>query len=107
MTDGVRFGLTALFLCCGLAVLAVGVLGQYRFHIALNRLHAASMCDTLGLLSILIGLSVSADDGWVVLKFALTMIFLWIASPTASHLIARLEATTNPRIDRELEVLEK
>ncbi len=107
MTDIIRFVFTVLFLLGGLFVLAAGVLGQYRFRTPLNRLHAASMCDTLGLLSLLIGLSISADDGWIVLKFALTMIFLWIASPTASHLIARLEATTNPRSNRELEVLEK
>ncbi|MFH1513719.1 MAG: monovalent cation/H(+) antiporter subunit G [Bacillota bacterium] len=107
MTDIIRFAFTALFFLGGLFVMAAGVLGQYRFRTALNRLHAASMCDTLGLLSLLIGLSISADDGWIVLKFALTMIFLWIASPTASHLIARLEATINPRSNRELEVLEK
>jgi len=105
--EGVRFGLTALFLLSGLVVMATGVLGLYRFRFALNRIHAASMCDTLGLLSMLIGLSISSSDDWVVLKFALTMAFLWIASPTASHLIARLEATTIYRLDRNMEVLEK
>jgi multicomponent Na+:H+ antiporter subunit G len=107
MMDWILFSLTALFLLFGLLVLATGVLGLYRFRFALNRIHAASMCDTLGLLALLIGLSISAGDAWVVLKFALTMIFLWIASPTASHLIARLEATTIYRLDRNMEVLEK
>ncbi|HPJ01680.1 MAG TPA: monovalent cation/H(+) antiporter subunit G [Candidatus Limiplasma sp.] len=107
MMEIVRFVLTALFLLGALVVLAAGVLGQYRFRLALNRLHASSMCDSLGLLSLMIGLSISADDGWVVVKFALTMVFLWIASPTAGHLIARLETTTNPRLDRDMEVLEK
>jgi len=107
MTDIVRFILTAVFLFGGLAVLAAGVLGQYRFRIALNRLHASSMCDSLGLLALMVGLSISSGDGWIVLKFALTMIFLWIASPTAGHLIARLEATTNPRLDRDMEVIGK
>lgn len=107
MIEGVRFGLTVLFLLGGLVVLTVGALGLYRFRFALNRIHAASMCDTLGLLALLIGLSISSGDGWVVLKFALTMVFLWIASPTASHLIARLEATTIYRLDRYMEVLEK
>ncbi len=107
MIEGIRFGLTALFLLGGLCVLALSVLGQYRFHIALNRIHAASMCDTLGLFVLLVGLSISAQDGWIVLKFGLTMAFLWIASPTASHLIARLEATTNTHLDHDMEVLEK
>jgi multicomponent Na+:H+ antiporter subunit G len=107
MIDGIRFGLTAVFLLGGLVVLATGVRGLYRFRFALNRIHAASMCDTLGLLGLLVGLSISSGDGWVVLKFALTMVFLWTASPTASHLIARLEATTIERLDRNMEVLEK
>ena len=107
MIEAVRFGLTAVFLLGGLAVLATGVRGLYRFRFALNRIHAASMCDTLGLLGLLVGLSISVGDGWVVLKFALTMVFLWIASPTASHLIARLEATTIYHLDRNMEVLEK
>lgn len=107
MMETIRFIVTALFLLGGLIVLAAGVLGQYRFRMALNRLHASSMCDSLGLLALMIGLSISSGDGWVVVKFALTMVFLWIASPTAGHLIARLEATTNPRLDRDMEVLEK
>jgi multicomponent Na+:H+ antiporter subunit G len=107
MMDAIRFALTVLLLAGGLLVLAAGVLGQYRFPIALNRLHAASMCDSLGLFLLLTGLSISAYNGWIILKFALTMIFLWIASPTAGHLIARLEATTNPHLDRDMEVLEK
>lgn len=107
MMEIVRFVLTALFLLGGLVVIAAGVLGQYRFRFALNRLHASSMCNSLGLLSLMIGLSISSGDPWIVLKFALTMVFLWIASPTGSHLIARLEATTNPRLDRDMEVLEK
>ena len=107
MIEWIRFALTAILLLGGLFVLAMSVLGQYRFHMPLNRLHAASMCDTLGLLALLVGLSISAEDGWIVIKFALTMVFLWIASPTASHLIARLEATTNTRLDREMEVLTK
>ena len=107
MMDVVRFVFTALFLLAGLFVLTVGVLGQYRFRVALNRIHASSMFDTLGFMSLLIGLSISANDGWVVLKFALTMIFLWIASPTASHLIARLEATANLHLNQDAEVLKK
>ena len=107
MSEGIRFGLTVAFLLIGLMVMATGVLGLYRFRFALNRIHTASMCDTLGLLGLLIGLSISAGDAWVVLKFALTMVFLWIASPTASHLIARLEATTTYRLDQHMEVLEK
>ena len=40
------------------------------------------------------------------LKMALIIIFLWNASPVSSHLIARLEATTNPHLERCCEMEE-
>jgi len=82
----------------------VAVAGQYRFRYVLNRMHAASVGDTLGFLLIVAGLCVSCDDGWVILKMLLTVAFLWITSPTGSHLIARLETTTDDRLCEWMEV---
>ncbi len=103
MLDWFRFGLTAALMALGLFVLGVGVWSQHRFHYVLNRMHAASMGDSLGLLLTLAGLCVSQNDGWVIAKFLLTVAFLWITSPTASHLIARLELATNPHPEQEME----
>lgn len=104
MLEWIRFGLTALFLLFGLFVLAVGVVGQYRFRYVLNRMHAASMGDSLGLLLVITGLCISCNDGWSILKMALTVLFLWITSPTGSHLIARLEVTTDDHLEDWMEV---
>ncbi len=104
MLDWLRFGLTALMLALGLFVLAVGVVGQYRFRYVLNRMHAASMGDSLGLLMVIGGLCVSCNDGWMILKMLLIVLFLWVTSPTGSHLIARLEATTDERLNDWMEV---
>ena len=38
------------------------------------------------------------------LKMGLVVVFLWCASPVSSHLISRLEATTNPHLDNYCEV---
>ena len=46
----VRFGLSALLMLAAVAMLAISVLGIYRFRFALNRLHAAAMTDTLALM---------------------------------------------------------
>lgn len=104
MLDWFRFVLTVVLMLAGLFVLLVGVVSQYRFRYVLNRMHAASMSDSLGLLLVAVGLCVSAPDGWVVAKCLLTALFLWVTSPTASHLIARLEVTLNEHIEDEMEV---
>ena len=37
-------------------------------------------------------------------KFLLIIGFYWLASPVASHLLVRLEVTTNPHLEKEMEV---
>jgi multicomponent Na+:H+ antiporter subunit G len=91
-----RFILTAASLISGVFILASAVRGVYKFDYVMNRMHAAAMGDTLGLMFSLIGLAISAPDGWVVAKLVLIVAFLWVASPVSSHLIARLEVTINP-----------
>ena len=48
-------------------------------------------------------------SGWNVtsVKLALILVFLWLASPVASHLIARLELTLNDHPETEMELIEK
>lgn len=96
MLEWLRFGVTALLLAGGITILVTAVIGVYKFDYVLNRMHAAAMGDTLGLLFCLLGLIVSASDIWTALKFLLIIAFLWLASPVSSHLIARLEVTINP-----------
>ena len=97
MLEWIRFILTALLLLSGLFILLTALVGIYKFDYVLSRMHAAAMGDTLGLMFCLAALIVSAPDIWTALKLLLIIIFLWVASPVASHLIARLEVTLNPR----------
>lgn len=103
--DWIRFCLTAGFLACGLFILAASVRGVYKFDYVLNRMHAAAMGDTLGMLFCLAGLIFSAPDGWLALKLLLIIAFLWVASPVGSHLISRLEVNTNPMWDEQLDAV--
>lgn len=107
MFEWFRFWLTAVLMLGGLFLLVTGVLGQYRLKYVLNRMHAASMGDSLGLLMIAAGLCVSCNDGWTIAKFLLTALFIWITSPTGGHLIARLEMTVNEHPETEMEMIEK
>ena len=47
--EWIRFGLTALCVLAGCFALLTAMVGLFRFDFTLNRLHAASIADTLGL----------------------------------------------------------
>lgn len=104
--NGIRFLITAVCLSAGLFVLVSSVRGLFKFKYVLNRMHAAAMGDTLGILFVLLGLIVSASDLWLVAKLGLIIVFLWTANPVGSHLIARLEVNTNPIWEKEVEKIQ-
>ena len=92
---------TAAGLACflfGLFVFFSAVLGLFRFDYVLNRMHAAAMGDTLGLLLVLAGLIVFSGLKFLSLKLLLIIVMLWLTSPVSSHLIARLEVHINERL---------
>lgn len=99
----IRFALSAACLVTGLVFMMLAVFGVNRFHRALNRMHAAAMGDTLGILFVLLGLIVIAGPGFDALKLFLVVLFFWVASPVAGHMISRLEATTDEDLG-EIEV---
>lgn len=107
MLDWIRFVLTAVLVAAGLFLMASGVLGQFRLKYVLNRMHAASMGESLGLPLVFLGLCISAPDWVTIVKLALVCAFIWITSPTGGHLIARLELTSNEHPENEMEVVEK
>lgn len=104
MLEWLRFALTAVLLVLGLLVLCLSVSGVFRFQFVLNRMHAAALGDTMGLMISLFALAFSAPDWATVIKFFLIVLFLWLASPVSSHLIARLEVTLNQNLEEEMEV---
>ena len=102
MMEWIRFILGALLMTAGLAVFGLSVFGVYRFRFVLNRMHAAAMGDTLGILLVLGGLIVLSGFTALSLKLLLTIVMLWLTSPVSSHLIARLEVTTNEKLNEHL-----
>lgn len=96
MNEVLRFVLCAVFLTLGTAAIAVGILGVFRFRFVLNRMHCAALIDTLGALLIVVGLLFAADAPVYVWKLLAVVMLLWIGSPIASHLVARMELLTDP-----------
>ena len=107
MGEWIVFGISAVLLVTGLFLMLSAVVGQYRFHYVLNRMHAASMGDSMGLGLVLLSLCLRSGDGWLVAKYLLVILFVWLTSPTAGHLIARLEIATDSQYQDEMEMIEK
>lgn len=98
MLEWIRFWITAVLLAAGLVFLAAAVVGNCRFHYVFNRIHAAGLGDTMGLLFTVLALAVSAD-GWLSAgKLFLPLAFLWVTSPVASHFLGQIEYYTSPRL---------
>ena len=104
MLEWFKFIAVALCVLAGLAAMCVGVLGTYRFKFVLNRMHAAGMLDTAGLLFLSLGLAVAC--GWSItsLKLMLAVLLQWCTSPVSSHLIGRLVVFSEEELDKYMEV---
>ena len=102
-----RFALGVIFLLIGMFLFGIQIIALFKFDYVLNRMQAAAMGDTLGIGSSLLGLMLLSGWNFTTLKLALVVIFLWCSSPVSSHLIARLEAVTNPKLDQECDVPEE
>lgn len=93
--EWIRFFLTAVLVLAGLVFCCIGVYGVFKFKYAVNRMHAAAIVDTLGISLCMLGFAVSAPDLFSGLKIVLVIVFWWLSSPVASHLLCRLEITTD------------
>ena len=103
----IRLAAGSAFLLLGLILFAIEMYGSYRFHFVLNRMHAAAIGDTLAIASCFIGLIIFSGLNGTSLKLFLVILFLWFASPVSSHLISRLEVTTNEKIKDHCEMESK
>jgi len=82
-------------------VFGIELFGVFKFGYVLNRMHAAAMGDTLGIALSMLGLIILSGLNFTSLKMILVVIFLWFASPVASHMLARFEVATNEELAKE------
>ena len=100
----IRFIFAAVFLLSGVGIMAASVVGMYRFKYVLNRMHTVATADTFGILLSMIGLMIWKGLGFETLKMMIIICFFWISGPVSSHLIARMEVSTNEKLEKECEV---
>jgi multicomponent Na+:H+ antiporter subunit G len=73
----------------GAAFTLLAALGLMRFPDVLTRLHAAAKAGVLGAGLIVIAAAIALDGPDVVLRAAITLLFLLLTAPVAGHAIGR------------------
>lgn len=101
LLEKIRLFTGALLLLLGAFVFVTELVGNFRFDYALARMHAAGLGDTLGVLSIFLGLAVLEGINAFTLKLALAWVLLWVSSPACSHRILRMELENGAAAKKE------
>ena len=107
MLEWLRFILFTLLLCAGIAFELIAIIGVNRFKFSLNRLHAASIGDTMGLMCIVLACVVKAGLSLLSLKFICVLLFMLLTCPMSGHLISLLVYRTDPQLDKEAKIWHK
>lgn len=97
----IRTVIAALLYAAALFIFFTEVLGLYRFKYVLNRMHAAAMGDTLGIMLIVAGTIVLRGLSLTSLKLLLILVFMFLTGPAVTHLIAGGEIKSNPSAKKE------
>lgn len=97
----IRTVLAVAFMSFGLFSILVSALGLFRFRSVLNRIHAAAVTDTIGVLCMMVGLAILCGWSLMTLKIGVIVVFMWMAGPVVTHLIAKMELLTERNIDAE------
>ena len=102
--EWLRFSFDAVLIVGALVLVAMSLIGTFRFHFVLNRMHAAALLDTGAVL--LVSLAVFIAHGFLAAdwKLLLLVMVLWIGSPISSHMLARLEVMTDKDLAHHLTV---
>lgn len=93
MVDWIIFAVSNAFILFGLFIACSAIIGLYRFDFVVNRMHAAAMNDTLGILLVLVGLMIQSGFQFATLKMLIIIVFFWFASPVSGHLITKMQIT--------------
>jgi multicomponent Na+:H+ antiporter subunit G len=104
MSEWIVFSFAAILIIGGLLVSLLAAFGLFKFRFALNRMHAAAMCDTLAILLVLLGLIVINGASLLSLKLGLIIVLLWFASPVSSHLLAHMEVIVSSKLKDNCEL---
>ena len=95
MFETIRLIAAGALMLFGVTAGAISILGVFRFRFVMNRMHCAAILDTLAMAGILGGLMVAKMSMAYTPKLLAALVVLWVGSPIASHLVAKMEIATD------------
>ncbi|MAP95888.1 MAG: sodium:proton antiporter [Ponticaulis sp.] len=93
LSEGWRHWVGSILCLIGAVSTVIAAVGVLRFPDFYTRLHAASVTDTLGALTLLAGMALLAPGIFIVIKMILIGLFLVLTGPTSAHAIANAAYT--------------
>lgn len=97
MLELVRQAVVVLLTAAGLFFFTVATIGLMRLPDVYTRLHATTKGDSLGGALVLLGMAVYGGLELDTLKLLLIIVFVWLTTPTASHLVGKAAYRTGVR----------
>jgi len=94
----------ALLIFIGLVFYIIAIIGNLKFKYILNRMHSAGIGDSFALGFVIVGCIVINGFNVTSLKLIIAAVCLYFTSPICTHMLAKLEADTNPKLEEECEV---
>ena len=91
------------FILTGCVFLLIGAIGLIRLPDVFARMHAAGIIDTLAVGLLALGMGVQAGLSLVTVKLGLILLFMFFASPTSTHALAKaaLDGGVQPQINED------
>ena len=99
----IRHVIAAVLMSIGVVCTGISLFGVFRFRYVMNRMHCAAVIDTLGMGCILLGLILWSGSIEYIPKLLAVAAILWVGSPIASHLVARMEIAADASATRHME----
>ena len=91
----IRLVIAAVFLAAAVFIFFSEVIGFYKFRYVMDRMHAAGLGDTLGILSVIIAVAVLIGSVNAILKLILIFVFMCLTGPVTTHLMAQAEVQSH------------
>ena len=85
----------------GILIVAIGVLGTYRFNNFYPRILASALIDTMGNITVLLGVLLIKGFSFFSLKVALILIIMISINPLSTHSIARSAYFSGYKVRKE------
>lgn len=89
-----------LLICVGLIFMALGVFGTFRFNDFFQRILITAKIDTIGFITIIIGIILREGFTFFSLKILLVMVLFLVTNPIGTHAILRSADMSGYRIKK-------